>query len=386
MSVAVVWHEESYMKFFTTATAIAALLCVPATAHAQFDGRTLVGGAIGAGIGGVIGSNLAGGGVQDEGTAIGAVLGGLAGASIANRTRSNYGNYYGGGHGYGHGNAYGGGYGYAGRSRYGSGYSYGSGHSYGGGHSGHGYGGGYGYGGGNVGGGFAPVSAPVYPTYYAPSGQYVTSTYSYPTVSYPPAVTYQMPVSVTPVSIPRATTYTSNYDVTYADSSVRLAGPPIQSYDRYVGVTRTEQMPTAHATREVVQGDCPAGTSYQSDGTCLQAGTIGGSSYSGSQYSWSSDTGTSYSGSSHSGGGTVWTGGSEHFNESTGQYDHGWRERQSSCAATTCGSSMNVGSVPTTSHKVWSHSPSYTTTVHGGSSCGQKSHTTYDYESSSRCN
>ena len=62
------------MKIFTTATAVAALLAIPATAQAQFDGTTLLGSAIGAGLGGVIGSNLAGDGVQDEGTAIGAVL------------------------------------------------------------------------------------------------------------------------------------------------------------------------------------------------------------------------------------------------------------------------------------------------------------------------
>ncbi|WP_169331855.1 glycine zipper 2TM domain-containing protein [Robiginitomaculum antarcticum] len=45
----------------------------------------LVGGLIGAVIGGVVGSNVAGDGVQDEGTAIGAVVGGLAGAGIADK-------------------------------------------------------------------------------------------------------------------------------------------------------------------------------------------------------------------------------------------------------------------------------------------------------------
>ena len=82
------------MKYLLTTVAVATMAFMPATAQAQLfgglDNGTLLGGAAGAGLGGVIGSNLAGSGVQDEGTAIGAVLGGLAGASFAN-SRSNFG-------------------------------------------------------------------------------------------------------------------------------------------------------------------------------------------------------------------------------------------------------------------------------------------------------
>jgi len=51
-----------------------------------FNQRNLIGTGIGAGLGGVIGSNIAGSGQRQEGTAIGAALGGLAGYTIANRT------------------------------------------------------------------------------------------------------------------------------------------------------------------------------------------------------------------------------------------------------------------------------------------------------------
>ena len=57
-----------------------------------FNGRNLAGTAVGAGLGGVIGSNIAGSGQRQEGTAIGAVIGGLAGYSLANgRSNSRYG-------------------------------------------------------------------------------------------------------------------------------------------------------------------------------------------------------------------------------------------------------------------------------------------------------
>lgn len=191
----------------------------------------------------------------------------------------------------------------------------------------------------------APICAP---TYLQHSGHYVTQTYSYWT---------QVPVTVHPVPVQRWSSCGG-----YSSCNLTLAGPPIKSHDYHRGVTYTEHMPVARATREVVRGDCPTGTTYQADGTCLQAGVISGSSYSGSSYS--------YSGSRHSGG-TVWTGGSEHFNERTGKYDHGWRHRKhKSCkSATSCDSE-------------------FTTTVYGGKShCdSRKSDTTYDYEKSSRCN
>jgi len=82
------------MKTLLTLTAATAALAFSAPAHAQFfgggfDNNTVLGGLAGAGIGGAIGSNLAGSGNRDEGTAIGALVGGLAGASFGN-ARSNY--------------------------------------------------------------------------------------------------------------------------------------------------------------------------------------------------------------------------------------------------------------------------------------------------------
>ena len=72
-----------------------------------FNGRNLAGTAIGAGIGGAIGSNLAGSGQRQEGTAIGAVLGGVAGYSLANRTaRPRYNGQAYAGNGYGYGGGY----------------------------------------------------------------------------------------------------------------------------------------------------------------------------------------------------------------------------------------------------------------------------------------
>ena len=57
-----------------------------------FNGSNLAGTVIGAGLGGAIGSNLAGSGVRQEGTAIGAALGGLAGYALANgRSNARYG-------------------------------------------------------------------------------------------------------------------------------------------------------------------------------------------------------------------------------------------------------------------------------------------------------
>jgi len=84
--------------------------------------QQLVGGAIGAVVGGVLGSQVAGNGARTEGSVLGAVLGGVAGAAIAgdgNNNRRHYGGtgyynsntgYYGGynngyhnsGHSYGH--------------------------------------------------------------------------------------------------------------------------------------------------------------------------------------------------------------------------------------------------------------------------------------------
>ncbi len=88
------------MKILSITVAAAALLLAPTTANAQLfgglDNSTVLGGLAGAGLGGAIGSNLAGSGNRDEGTAIGAALGGLAGASFGNRNSNYYGNPYAG--------------------------------------------------------------------------------------------------------------------------------------------------------------------------------------------------------------------------------------------------------------------------------------------------
>ena len=76
------------MKFLLSSATIAALALIPASASAQFsgfNGNTVLGGAAGAGIGGVLGSQIAGSGNRTEGAVIGAVLGGLGGSAIANR-------------------------------------------------------------------------------------------------------------------------------------------------------------------------------------------------------------------------------------------------------------------------------------------------------------
>lgn len=87
------------MKYLTLTVALAALTIAPAAQAQLFgglDNNTVLAGAVGAGIGGAIGSNLAPNGQGDEYTAIGGVLGGLAGASYGN-SRSHYaGNPYAG--------------------------------------------------------------------------------------------------------------------------------------------------------------------------------------------------------------------------------------------------------------------------------------------------
>ena len=74
------------MKVLLTTAAIAAMALIPATASAQFGGvntNSLFGGTVGAGIGGIAGSQIAGSGNRTEGAVIGAVVGGLAGSAIA---------------------------------------------------------------------------------------------------------------------------------------------------------------------------------------------------------------------------------------------------------------------------------------------------------------
>ena len=88
------------MKLITLSAA-SALLAFAAPAQAQFfgpgvDNSTVLGGLTGAGIGGALGSNIAGSGNRDEGTAIGALVGGLAGAAYGNSRSNYYGNPYAG--------------------------------------------------------------------------------------------------------------------------------------------------------------------------------------------------------------------------------------------------------------------------------------------------
>ncbi len=242
------------MKFLMSSAAIAALAFVPATANAQYHGgnsNPWIGAGVGAVAGGVLGSQLAGSGARTEGSAIGAVLGGAAGYAIANRSHaSRYGSS-----GYG----YNGGYGYGGASRYGGGYS----------HSGYGHGGyshsGYGNGGFN-GGGFVPGPVMSGPS-FVHSGQYISG----PVI---PVTRYIQPAPrpVTILSQPRTVFTAPVYSgITYAAPNVRLAGPPIRStVVRHT--VRTQHMPIARAERYVdpVMADCPAGTTPQSDGTCLE--------------------------------------------------------------------------------------------------------------------
>ena len=87
------------MKFLLSTAAIAAMALVPASASAQFlglDNNTVVSGTIGAGLGGVIGSQIAGSNNRTEGAALGALAGGLAGAAYGNSQSSYYGNPYAG--------------------------------------------------------------------------------------------------------------------------------------------------------------------------------------------------------------------------------------------------------------------------------------------------
>jgi len=321
------------MKFLMTTVAVAAMAFVPATAQAQLfgglDNNTLLGGTVGAGLGGAIGSNLAGSGQRDEGTAIGAALGGLAGAAYANSRSNYYGNPYAGqfnpgfngrnlaGAGIGAGlggvigsnlagsgvrqegtaigAVLGGAAGYAlanrGSSRYG----------------GVGPQGGFtpapqgGFNGGFVGGpGFVPagpgfVGGPFYgaPAFgapglpsapilsgpqYVPSGQYISGPIM-------PVTRYiQPPQPQIILSQPR-TVFTApvSQGITYAAPNVRLAGPPI----RPTVVRRTirvEATPIVRAERMMAPpADCPAGTSMQSDGSCLEQSvsfTAPSSSYS----------------------------------------------------------------------------------------------------------
>ncbi len=215
------------MKSIITGLAIvAASTAFAAPASAQFggglDGDGLLGAAIGAGIGGVIGSNLAAGDVQQEGTALGAVLGGVAGYAIASGGNDrgyrghSYGGpgYYGGSYGHPGGNYYGGSrYGNypSGYSRYGQSSRYGNQYHYQYQYN-HGYQGGYQ--GGYV---MAPPAMPA--PQYIHSGQYVSSIHPGPVHTYyhvtQPQVTVQ-PVQYQQIQVQQ--------DYGFSTSSCSLAG------------------------------------------------------------------------------------------------------------------------------------------------------------------
>ena len=243
-----------------------------------FNGRNLAGTAIGAGIGGAIGSNLAGSGQRQEGTAIGAVLGGVAGYSLANRTaqpRYNGPTYT--------GNIYGG-------STYGVGYG------------GVGYGG-VGYGGAGYSGGYTGATASYAPAPYAPTaytGGSVTIPTNYRGTSYSRQVsiptTYRgsasrfqrIPTSSHGVGTPASGPFYG--PMTGLNSGPVLATPPGTYHRReYVAgpvipVPRyapscgspCAPAPKIRVQREiirkervVVKADCPQGTYEQADGTCM---------------------------------------------------------------------------------------------------------------------
>lgn len=310
------------MKILMTTVAVAAMAFVPATAQAQLfgglDNGTLLGGTVGAGLGGAIGSNLAGSGQRDEGTAIGAVVGGLAGAAYANSRSNYYGNPYAGqfnpgfntrnlvGAGIGAGlggvigsnlagpgqrqegtaigAVLGGVAGYAlsnrGSSRYGN---YGQQGGYLSGPAGNGYvGGGLPYGGYSYGGqefsirsafisspafgapGF-PAAPIMHGPQFVPSGQYISG----PIL---PVTRFVQPAPRPMILSQPRTVFTApvSQGFTYAAPNVRLAAPPI----RPTVVRRSysvEPAPIIRAQRIIAEpANCPAGTTLQNDGTCLE--------------------------------------------------------------------------------------------------------------------
>ena len=317
------------MKILMTTVAVAAMAFVPATAQAQlfggFDNGTLLGGAAGAGLGGVIGSNLAGSGRGDEGTAIGAVVGGLAGASFANQQSNFAGNPFAGqfnpgftgrnligtGIGAGIGGAIGsnlagsgvrqegtaigavlgGAAGYAlanrgssfanqGSSRYGGVGPQGIIGSQGGFGPQGGFGGGFvpptsGFVGGPgfMAAGFgAPAfgapgfGAPVFSgPQFVPSGQFISG----PVL---PVTRFVQPAPRRVILSQPRTVFTApvSTGITHSAPNVRLAGPPI----RPTVVRRTVRVQAAPVVRSehviVEPANCPSGTTLQSDGSCLE--------------------------------------------------------------------------------------------------------------------
>lgn len=264
------------MKFLFSTAAIAALALVPATASAQLfgglDNNTVLGGTVGAGLGGVIGSQLAPSGNRTEGSAIGAVVGGLAGAAYGN-SRSNFdGNPYAGQFNPGFngqnlaGTAIGAGLGgvigsnLAGSGQREEGTAIGAvlgglaGYSIANGRSNARYGGAPGYNGGFAGPGFNPGFVPATQGQF--QGQYLTVPSQ--------GVAHGGGFSQAPAY--QAPTYTQGGYV---------AGPviPVTTYSaprvQYVQPQVIRQV--VKRERVVIDQPCPHGTTQQSDGTCLTA-------------------------------------------------------------------------------------------------------------------
>ena len=252
-----------------------------------FNGRNLAGAGIGAGLGGIIGSNLAGSGVRQEGTALGAVLGGAAGFALANRGSSRYGGLQDGGFS---GGFNGGGFGPAGPG-FASGPAFGApgfgAPTFGApgfGPTGPGFVGGPAFGGApGFGGPGLPLAPVLSGPQFVPSGQFITGPIM-------PVTRFVQPAPRPVILSQPRTVFTApvSQGITYAASNVRLAGPEI----RPTVVRRTvtvQPAPIIRAERVMAPpADCPAGTTPQSDGSCMErtvSYTAPSTSYSTPSYS-----------------------------------------------------------------------------------------------------
>lgn len=262
------------LSFIRTAAIIGLVSAsaMPAMAQINFNDRgDYYATGAGAVVGGAIGSNLAGGGVQDEGTAIGAVLGGAVGNYLYNQaTEPRFSNGYYGGQNYGQpyygqgypapAQNYGYGYpsapiGYSGSSRYGDqGYSsssrYGDsryGDYYEGGASDYEYGEYYYYG-GNQSVAAQPALPPVtYQHMGYVAGPIITQTYRAPVVQ---KKTRVVCVNNNPCPTYRSISSSSSVSTT-SSSSLSVVSRPTT------------------VTSTITVAPCPTGTTKQADGTCL---------------------------------------------------------------------------------------------------------------------
>ena len=221
-----------------------------------FNGNNLLGAGVGAGIGGAIGSNLAGSGVRQEGTAIGALLGGAAGYALSNRGSSRYGGVGPQG-GFAPGGLPGVGLpaGFNGGGFAPVGPAFANGPRFGA----------PGFGAPGFGAPGLPNAPILNGPQFVPSGQFISG----PIV---PVTRFVQPAPRPVILSQPRTVFTApvSTGVTYAAPSVRLAGPTI----RPTVVRRTitvEPAPVVRAERIVTEpANCPSGTTLQSDGSCLE--------------------------------------------------------------------------------------------------------------------